>query len=104
MKDIARPPVRVQLLHIPDCPLVSRVRDTLNECLQRVRFPVRVEDVDRAYASPTLVIDGVDAATGSAPPCVLCCRLDLPTCAQIITALSRAASRGLDSRSDDVDS
>lgn len=94
MTDTAPAPIRVRLLHVPDCPLVSRVRYTLNDCLQRVSFPVQVEEVVGACASPTLVIDGLDAATGLPPPREVCCRLDLPTCAQIDTALSRATGRG----------
>jgi hypothetical protein len=94
MKDPARPPVRVQLLHVADCPLVSRVRDTVSDCLQRVGFPVRVEDIEGAYPSPTLVIGGIDVATGAPPPREICCRFDLPTGAQITAALNRAASSG----------
>jgi hypothetical protein len=96
MKDAKRAPVRVQLLHVPDCPLVSRVREALSDCLQRVGLPVHVEDLEGAYASPTLLIDGIDVATGAAPPREICCRFDLPTRAQITIALNRAASRGLD--------
>jgi hypothetical protein len=94
VKDPARPPVRVQLLHVADCPLVGRLRNTLDDCLQHVRFAVRVEDLEGAYPSPTLVIDGIDVATGAAPPREICCRFDLPTYAQITTALNRAANSG----------
>jgi hypothetical protein len=83
-------PVRAQLLHVPDCPLVSRVRETLADCLGHVRFPVRVEDLEGAYPSPTLLIDGIDVATGAPPRDEVSCRFDLPTCAQIVRALNRA--------------
>ena len=88
----------MQLLHVADCPLVSRVRDTLHDCLQYVGFPVGVEDLEGAYPSPTLLIDGIDVATGGPPPRGICCRFDLPTGAQITTALNRAATTGLNSR------
>jgi hypothetical protein len=94
VKDPARPPVRVQLLHVADCPLVGRVRDVLEDCLQHVRFAVRVEVLEGAYPSPTLLIDGIDVATGAAPPREICCRFDIPTTAQITTALNRAATSG----------
>jgi len=94
MKDAARPPVRVQVLHVADCPLVSRVRDMLSDCLQHVGFPVWVEDLEGDYPSPTLLVDGIDVATGAPPPAAICCRFDLPTCAQITTALQRAATSG----------
>lgn len=84
-------PVRVQLLHVPDCPLVGRVRDTLEDCLRHIAFAVQVEEIEGAYPSPTLVIDGIDVATGAPPSREICCRLDLPTCGQIAHALNRAA-------------
>jgi hypothetical protein len=84
-------PVRVQLLHVPNCPLMGRVRDTLDDCLRHVGFAVRVEEHEGLYPSPTLVIDGIDVATGARPSREICCRFDLPTCAQIATALNRAA-------------
>lgn len=83
-------PVRAQLLHVPDCPLVSQVRETLADCLRNVWFPVRVEDLEGAYPSPTLLIDGIDVATGAPLRNEVSCRFDLPTCAQIISALNRA--------------
>jgi hypothetical protein len=102
VKDPARPPVRVQLLHVADCPLVSRLRDTLDDCLQHVRFAVRVEDLEGAYPSPTLLIDGIDVATGNPPRREICCRFDLPSSAQIATALNRAATSGAGSSIDDA--
>lgn len=84
-------PVRVQLLHVPGCPLIGRVRDTLNDCLRHVGVAVRIEEFEGPYPSPTLVIDGIDVATGARPSREVCCRLDLPTCAQITSALNRAA-------------
>ena len=86
-----RPPVTVQLLHVPDCPLVSRVRDTLQVCLQRIGRPVRFEDLEGDYPSPTLLVDGIDVTTGAPPQTEICCRFDLPTGAQITAALNRAA-------------
>ncbi|WP_045384620.1 hypothetical protein [Mycobacterium kyorinense] len=83
--------MRVQLLHVPDCPLIGRVRDTLEDCLRHVGVAVRVDELEGSYPSPTLVIDGIDVATGALPSREVCCRFDLPTCAQIVTALDRAA-------------
>lgn len=87
-------PVRVQLLHIPDCPLTERVRDTLDDCLRHVAFAVRVEELEGSYPSPTLVIYGIDVATGAAPSREICCRFDLPTRDQIAAALNRAVRAG----------
>lgn len=91
MSSPAPGPVRVQLLHVPDCPLMGRVRDTLDDCLRHVAFAVRVEELEGCYPSPTLVIDGIDVVTGAPPSREICCRFDLPSCAQIAHALNRAA-------------
>ncbi|ORA34727.1 hypothetical protein BST20_19285 [Mycobacterium branderi] len=83
--------MRVQLLHVPDCPLLGPLRDILDDCLRHVPFAVWVDELEGAYPSPTLVIDGIDVATGAPASGEICCRFDLPTCAQIAAALNRAA-------------
>lgn len=79
--------MRVQLLHVPDCPLTDQLRAQLHECLQRARVSVAVEEYEGPYPSPTLLINGVDVATGHAPTDGAYCRLDMPTYDQITTAL-----------------
>ena len=91
MADTARPVV-VRLLHVPGCPLTGRVMATLRDCLAGTGIPVRVEDVEGDFPSPTLLVGGVDVVTGAAPPACPCCRLDLPTGAAILAALERAAA------------
>ena len=89
----ARPPARpveIRLLHLPGCPLAGQVRATLDECLADAGVPVRVEDVEGAFPSPTLLVGGADVVTGNAPAGEPCCRLDLPTRAQILAAIRRA--------------
>lgn len=81
-------PVRIEILFVPDCPLVGRVRDTLDRVLPRVDVPVEVHERVGAYRSPTLLIDGRDV-TGMPPGEGSACRLDLPTEAQILAALRR---------------
>lgn len=86
----------VELWHVPDCPLTDQVRAALRECLRHSGVTVAVRERQGAYPSPTLVIDGVDVATGNPPAGAVCCRLDLPTHDQIHTALagaSRATAR-----------
>lgn len=78
----------VRLLYVPDCPLADQVRRTLAECLPSARRPVRVEECEGDYPSPTLLIDGVDVVTGAPPRKEICCRLDLPTSDGIMTALN----------------
>lgn len=78
---------RVQLLHVPDCPLLDRVRVTLQNSLAKTSAPARVDEIEGPYPSPTLLIDGIDV-TGRTPEDGPSCRLDLPTEDQILGALA----------------
>jgi hypothetical protein len=84
-----REPARVQILQVPDCPLVGRLTAMLQDCMLAagVQVPVEVRRVD--FPSPTLVIDGLDVATGHPVRGDPRCRLDLPTREQILAALRR---------------
>lgn len=83
---------RIQLLYLPGCPLVEQVRTTLSESLATLIPHARVEEIQGPCASPTLLVDGMDV-TGHTPPPGTACRLDLPTRAQIVDALTRASTR-----------
>lgn len=90
---MAGPRVRVRLEYVADCPLVERVRARLRDALAMTGVSAVVEDVEGAYASPTLLINGRDAVTGRTVGGDARCRLDLPTTAQIVLALRRGAGR-----------
>jgi hypothetical protein len=77
----------IELWHVPDCPLVDRLRAALHACLHHTGITVPVHERQGSYPSPTLVINGVDVATATPPGGSVCCRLDLPTHEQIHTAL-----------------
>ncbi|MDQ3785676.1 MAG: alkylmercury lyase [Actinomycetota bacterium] len=79
----------IELWHVPDCPLVDQVRAILQECLRAADIDVSVRERQGASPSPTLVINGLDVVTGTAPADGVCCRLDLPTRAQIQAALEK---------------
>ena len=81
--------VEVRLLHVPDCPLADLVRATLRGCLADAGVAVRVQEIEGAFPSPTLLVGGMDVVTGAAPAAEPCCRLDLPTRAQILNAIRR---------------
>jgi hypothetical protein len=83
---------RIELLHVPGCPLLERVRSTLEGCLADAGITTTVVERAGAYASPTLLIDGADVVTGEPAQARTCCRLDLPTRDQILAALGRSAS------------
>lgn len=84
----AATPVLIQLLHVPDCPLLDQVRDTLRDCLARTSIAVEVTELEGSYPSPTLVINGVDVMTGAPPQDQVSCRFDLPSRTQILQALT----------------
>ena len=73
----------------PGCPLVDQLRTLLNDCIRRSGMRPVVETVSGSYPSPTMLINGIDVATGRPPTDQVCCRLDLPTSEQIVTALQK---------------
>jgi hypothetical protein len=78
---------RIELLHVPGCPQLERVRATLADCLADEGIEASVEEHEGAYPSPTLLVDGRDVVTGMRVEQRECCRLDLPTREQILAAL-----------------
>ena len=81
-------PLHIQLVSVPDCPLLGSVRKVLGESLGRTPVSANVEELVGDYHSPTLLVDGFDV-TGRPPASdgVTSCRLDLPTEEQILAAL-----------------
>lgn len=84
---------RVQLLSVPDCPLVDRVRAGVRLALAQCGIAAAVEECVGAYPSPTVLVDGRDVITGEPPTLQTCCRFDLPTVQEIVAALCKARSR-----------
>jgi hypothetical protein len=81
-------PPHIQLLSVPGCPLVERARAALRCALAGCRTTAEVEELIGAYPSPTILIDGRDVVTGRRPTTTeACCRLELPTPAQIVARL-----------------
>lgn len=92
-------PVKVQFLHVPGCTLVDRVRETLRRSLARSGLRAVLEDLEGEYASPTLLINGIDVIGRRPATQTSSCRLDLPTEEQVLAALERPT--GLDCDRDD---
>lgn len=84
-------PLVVQILHVPDCPLLRSARRVVDRAAASLGVHVRIDEVEGAFPSPSVMVDGEDVTatsiTGGAQ-----CRLDLPTDHQIRTALLRAMS------------
>jgi hypothetical protein len=80
--------VTIQILQVPGCPLVGRVRATLQQALARTQLQIDVEELVGDYHSPTLLIGGRDV-TGRQRERGASCRMDLPTERQVLIALER---------------
>jgi hypothetical protein len=85
----SEPNVHVQILHVQDCPLVDGLRQRLQRCVAQSGAPVRIDEIEGPYPSPTLLIDGTDV-TGRPTLAGPSCRLDLPTENEILAALTKA--------------
>jgi hypothetical protein len=84
--------IAIQVLRTADCPHADVVRDLAQRCLRQAGLAGTVEESVGAFASPTVVIRGVDVMTGVAPVHASCCRLDLPSEADIAKALRKAVA------------
>jgi hypothetical protein len=78
----------VELLSAADCPNAPAARTLLAECLAALGLAMPVREQVGDFASPTILVDGVDVMTGSVgPPSMRACRLDLPTATRLQAAL-----------------
>ena len=79
--------IRVQILHVADCPLLEQLQRRVHASITRADLDVPVEVIEGLYPSPTLLINGAEV-TGQPTSSDPCCRLDLPSEAQIVAALT----------------
>jgi hypothetical protein len=80
---------RIEILHVPDCPLVERVRETVRRVLAQSEIRAEIEELEGDYPSPTLLINGRDVTGRPLGECSFC-RLDLPSDEQALAALRPA--------------
>lgn len=83
--------LRVQILHVPDCPLLGQARAAVERALHRSGLRAVVEEIEGPYPSPSVLVNGTDV-TGAQPTGAAACRLDPPSEAQILAALTNARS------------
>lgn len=86
-----QPPVRVQVLHVPDCPLLEHLRANLRHALAASEVTATVHEQQGTYPSPTVLVNGLDITTSRPPGGEACCRLDVPTADEIAAALRQVA-------------
>jgi CO dehydrogenase/acetyl-CoA synthase alpha subunit len=84
-------PLRIEFLYFVGCPHAATARLMVETCLKRLGLELPIDDKEGDYPSPTILIDGEDV-TGAAPASGRTCRLDVPTEAQVLSALQKAAS------------
>jgi glutaredoxin len=78
--------MKIELLHVSDCPHVDAARALLHECLTELQLDVAIEDKEGAYPSPTIIVNGVDVM-GAPAFMAAACRLDVPTKTSLLAAL-----------------
>lgn len=94
--------MKIQLISFPDCPNVGAARAAIREALRLEQRDAVVEEVDisrddapawaKGWGSPTILLDGVDAAGEPLPGDEMCCRLykdGAPSIAQIRERIAR---------------
>lgn len=87
--------LRICILHVPDCPLVGRLRIEVEMALKSIGTTAVIQEIEGPYSSPTLLVDGVEIdgyPLGTEPAC----RIDLPTREQIVAAILAAGIGGTD--------
>jgi copper chaperone CopZ/xanthosine utilization system XapX-like protein len=97
--------MKIQLLYFPDCPNAGAARDAIREALRLENRDIAIEEVDvsrddapawaNGWGSPTVLIDGVDAAGESVTGNEMSCRIyqgGAPSIAQIRERLGRPAT------------
>lgn len=81
--------IRIELLHIPDCPNTDAARRLLAACVRELGIEVAIDDREGAFPSPTIRVDGEDVM-GEPASSEAACRLDVPTRERVLLALRRA--------------
>jgi len=79
---------RIEILHSPDCPHVDQGRALLRSCLAELRLETPIRDREGDFASPTILVNGVDVM-GRTDIQGAMCRLDQPTRERVLAALAR---------------
>jgi hypothetical protein len=81
--------VKVELMYAAGCPNVDEARRTLDQCMQELAIEAPIVELEGDYASPTLLIEGVDVM-GRSDENGAMCRLDLPSRESVLEALGTA--------------
>lgn len=77
----------IELLHTPGCANVDEARSLLRRCLAELRLDVPFQERQGDFASPTILVNGIDVM-GRSDIHGAMCRLDLPTRERVVAALT----------------
>jgi hypothetical protein len=81
--------MKIELLHIRDCPHVEQTKQLVADCLDEIGLgAIQIDDLEGEFPSPSIIIDGRDVM-GDPTVIAACCRLDLPTREGLLAALRR---------------
>ncbi|MGH9294977.1 MAG: hypothetical protein ACRD0B_06570 [Acidimicrobiales bacterium] len=78
----------MEILHVPGCPHLGGLEARLRSATARLGLDVAVHTVEGAFPSPTLLVNG--AAVAAPETDQACCRLEIPSEEEIVTALADA--------------
>ena len=79
--------MKIELLHIRDCPHVEQTKQLLADCLDEIGLgAIQIDDLEGEFSSPSIMVDGSDVM-GEPAVAGACCRLDLPTRERVLAAL-----------------
>jgi hypothetical protein len=82
--------VTIEVLYFDGCPNADATRALVRRCLAELALDATLVEREGDYPSPTVRVDGRDVM-GEPAVAGRACRLDVPTSAEIETALRRAA-------------
>lgn len=84
--------ISVQLLYVASCPFVDDIRALVQRTVTGIGAAASLEEIEGLFPSPTVLVDGFDV-TGRNAIVAPSCRLDLPTEAQVSSAVIAARER-----------
>lgn len=82
--------IKVELLHVPDCPNVEGARRLVRSCLSELDITAQIEELEGDFPSPTVRVNDLDVM-GEPLNTGAFCRLDLPTRERVLAALKVAS-------------
>jgi predicted Fe-Mo cluster-binding NifX family protein len=81
--------MRIEILTAPGCPHAASAKEMVSQCLATLGVDVPVINRVGRYASPTVLVDGVDVMRAEQQSHVGdACRLDLPTPQRLLSVLA----------------